>query len=240
MNGSGASRFTPQGTVTTAKAATLAARIHSLTHGGDGTMLYIAQEGALVFLPDFGETSNGYIDRCRQLMAIPTPEQWYRDAMWYLEQNGLRKALVFQPSDQTATRLQLAQAIALTAGELEPINQVSPAPDLYDDQWDLVKPLYEAGILNGVDGYGTFRPQGALSRAEAAAMAARVLRPDLRLTGGRHPGPPRRAGGAGAAGNSPPPRRRGHPGGRGHRPHLHRGRPGAGLDGDAGVRPVRV
>ena len=37
MNGTGASRFTPQGTVTTAEAATLAARIHSLTHGGDGT-----------------------------------------------------------------------------------------------------------------------------------------------------------------------------------------------------------
>lgn len=259
MNGTGASRFTPQGTVTTAEAATLAARIHSLTHGGDGTfspapadwgqltltlpdgtsctdyagpggfdaqeepkggphltvqvapeeapwaeaqdgkaatvtfadgftytgtMLYMAQEGALVFLPDFGETSNSYIDRCRQLMAIPTPEQWYRDAMWYLEQNDLRKALGFQSSDQTATRLQLAQAIALTAGELEPINQVSPASDLYDDQWDLVKPLYEAGILNGVDGYGTFRPQGALSRAEAATMAARVLRPELRLTGG--------------------------------------------------------
>lgn len=101
-------------------------------------MLYMAQEGALVFLPDFGETSNSYIDRCRQLMAIPTPEQWYRDAMWYLEQNDLRKALGFQPSDQTATRLQLAQAIALTAGELEPINQVSPAPDLYDDQWGCV------------------------------------------------------------------------------------------------------
>ncbi len=213
MNGTGASSFTPQGTVTTAEAATLAARIHSLTHGGDGTfspapadwgqltltlpdgtsctdyagpggfdaqeepkggprltvqmapeeapwaeaqdgkaatvtfadgftytgtMLYMAQEGALVFLPDFGETSNSYIDRCRQLMAIPTPEQWYRDAMWYLEQNDLRKALGFQPSDQTATRLQLAQAIALTAGELEPINQVSPAPDLYDDQWGCV------------------------------------------------------------------------------------------------------
>lgn len=204
MNGTGASRFTPQRTVTTAEAATLATRIHSLTHGGDGTFSPApADWGQLTLtLPDGTSCTDyagpGGFDAQEEPKGGPrlTVQVAPEEAPWAEAQDGkaasvtfadgftYTEALGFQPSDQTATRLQLAQAIALTAGELEPINQVSPAPDLYDDQWDLVKPLYEAGILNGVDGYGTFRPQGALSRAEAAAMAARVLRPELRLTGG--------------------------------------------------------
>lgn len=204
MNGTGASRFTPQRTVTTAEAATLAARIHSLTHGGDGTFSPApADWGQLTLtLPDGTSCTDyagpGGFDAQEEPKGGPrlTVQVAPEEAPWAEAQDGkvaavtfadgftYTEALGFQPSDQTATRLQLAQAIALTAGELEPINQVSPAPDLYDDQWDLVKPLYEAGILNGVDGYGTFRPQGVLSRAEAAAMAARVLRPELRLTGG--------------------------------------------------------
>ena len=40
--------------------------------------------------------------------------------------------------------------------------------------------FYNAGILTGVDDWGTFAPDKTLTRAETAAMVARVARPELR------------------------------------------------------------
>ncbi len=40
--------------------------------------------------------------------------------------------------------------------------------------------LYQAGIFTGVDEQGIFHPLGRLTRAQAAAVLARVLRPELR------------------------------------------------------------
>ena len=42
--------------------------------------------------------------------------------------------------------------------------------------------LYEAGIIGGVDAYGTFESEKTLTRAEAAVMVARVLDESQRLT----------------------------------------------------------
>lgn len=148
----------------------------------EGTLLYDAQAGTLSFLTGFGATSNAYIAAMDTAMSIPTPQEWSRDAAWYLEENGLFGAQGFQFSEQPATRLDFALAMAASAGELEEINQVSPAPDLSTEIWEQVAPLYAAGILTGVDSYGTFNPEGGLSRAECAAMAARITRPELRLT----------------------------------------------------------
>ena len=36
-------------------------------------------------------------------------------------------------------------------------------------------------MLSGVDGSFTFRPQGTMTRAEAAALAARIARAEQRL-----------------------------------------------------------
>lgn len=257
MNGTGNNAFTPDGVMTLAEAATLAARIHSLCHGGDGTfeqapaewgqvtirlpdgsartdyvgpggftptlqakggpelaihltdeerawaeemngqaasvdlpdgqshegtLLYDAQAGTLSFLTGFGATSNAYIAAMDTTMSIPTPQEWSRDAAWYLEENGLLGAQGFDFIEQPATRLDFALALAASAGELEEINQVNPAPDLSTEIWEQVAPLYAAGILTGVDSYGTFNQEGGLSRAECAAMAARITRPELRLT----------------------------------------------------------
>lgn len=258
MNGTGKNTFTPDDVMTQAEAATLAARIHSLCHGGDGTfeqapaewglvtirlpdggtrtdyvgpggftptlqakggpelaihlteeeqawaeelngqaasvdlpdgqshggtLLYDAQAGTLSFLTGFGTTSNAYIAAMDTAMSIPTPQEWSRNAAWYLEENGLFDTQGFQFSEQPATRLEFALAMAASAGELEAVNQVNPAPDMTDPfYWDQIAPLYAAGILEGVDRYGTFNPEGGLSRAECAAMAARITRPELRLT----------------------------------------------------------
>ena len=258
MNGTGNNAFSPEKVLTNAEAAVLAARIHTLCRGGDGTfeqapaewglvtirlpdggtrtdyvgpggftptlqakggpelaihlteeeqawaeelngqaasvdlpdgqshggtLLYDAQAGTLSFLTGFGATSNAYIAAMDTAMSIPTPQEWSRNAAWYLEENGLFGAQGFQFSEQPATRLDFALAMAASAGELEAVNQVNPAPDMTDPfYWDQIAPLYAAGILEGVDRYGTFNPEGGLSRAECAAMAARITRPELRLT----------------------------------------------------------
>lgn len=68
------------------------------------------------------------------------------------------------------------------AGLLTPINDIQqlPDPDFANDV--AVLKYYNAGILTGVDKYGTFEGQKSLTRAEAAAMVSRIVRPALRKT----------------------------------------------------------
>ena len=64
---------------------------------------------------------------------------------------------------------------------LVPINDVQelPDPDFRDDVMTLK--YYNAGILTGTDKYGTFHGGASLTRAEAAAMLSRIIRPELRI-----------------------------------------------------------
>lgn len=65
---------------------------------------------------------------------------------------------------------------------LTPINDVKKLPD--PDLGNIVTVLkyYNAGILTGLDKYGTFAGEKPLTRAEAAAMVSRIIRPGLRLS----------------------------------------------------------
>lgn len=60
------------------------------------------------------------------------------------------------------------------------INHISyeDLPDVKDD--NVVLQFYNWGILTGMDQYGTFAGNKTLTRAEAAAMAARMAKPELR------------------------------------------------------------
>lgn len=62
---------------------------------------------------------------------------------------------------------------------LTPINTVTALPDSDDA---MVLDYYNAGILTGLDKYGTFAGGKSLTRAEAAAMVSRIIRPELRLS----------------------------------------------------------
>ena len=62
---------------------------------------------------------------------------------------------------------------------LPEINEVSAVPDCMDDT---ILQFYRWGILNGKDPYGSLHGSAALSRAAAAAMLARLIDPDQRLT----------------------------------------------------------
>lgn len=124
----------------------------------------------------------------------PGPDRWYRDAVYTVEQLGLREAAGFSsllgsisydhPDTARTNRENFAKALAVAAGELEKQYDVPSIPDLpkRNEQNAGIYALYEAGILNGLDHIGTFWGDKGLTRVEAAVMVARVLDPSQRLT----------------------------------------------------------
>ena len=111
-------------------------------------------------------------------MAVPKPGEtlpWYFSYVTYLENLGVS----VPAPEQAATRLELLSLMGAVIPEdmLSPINQIQSLPDTDDPT---VLRFYNAGILTGVDGWGTFAPDKSLTRAETAALVARIARPALR------------------------------------------------------------
>lgn len=148
--------FSPERTMNLAQAATLAARIQDILAGGDGNV------------------------------DAPQGQLWYRvavDRMKDLAQEAgdLRTLSRLSAPLSPATRADFFSLLALAIGGkdlLEPVNTVDYLPDSDDPQ---VLAFYRAGILDGKNKYGSFRGALTLRRSEAAAMAARLVRPELRL-----------------------------------------------------------
>lgn len=127
------------------------------------------------------------------LGTTPLPGQtrpWYQDYTDYLAQaaQGSGSSLYGiipwgDPAGLTApaTRYDFLVLLALATEQnqdsLPAINAITALPDTDDS---VVLRFYNAGVLTGKDAYGTFDAQGTLSRAECAAMVARVVRPGLR------------------------------------------------------------
>lgn len=113
---------------------------------------------------------------------IPTGESWYGGAVELLltlagDAPGPWEALQTTPK-APATRLDFARLLDLVWGEDAPqYNDYTALPDTEDAA---VLRLYNAGILTGTDELGSFVPWRGLTRAEVAAMAARVAQPTLR------------------------------------------------------------
>ncbi|WP_186566839.1 S-layer homology domain-containing protein [Lawsonibacter celer] len=112
--------------------------------------------------------------------AIPAPIPnpyipWYQHYVDYLTKRGVN---VSDP-EKNATRQEFMSMLSAVTPEdmLSPINAVTALPDTADAA---VLAFYNAGILTGVDRWGTFAGDKTLTRAETAAMAARIARPALR------------------------------------------------------------
>ncbi len=152
-----------------------------------GVMRFFSHDGmhgAFYFSPDdydaFTEATK--VDR----VFSTDSGAWYRHAWYYAYTHHteddtdanyyLMEDLV---QDNNATRWDFASRLARVAGKLPTINDIQTIP-VESSQQETLLPLYNAGILTGIDQYGTFYPEGTLTRAEAAAMLARVLRPELR------------------------------------------------------------
>lgn len=166
MTGRSASTFDISSNLTIAQITVITARLHSLLNGGDGV------------LPAPGEG-----------------EEWYQPAIDYLkahveDANGVGPILgtrIVQMETvplyavQNAPRWDLVSFLTSVLPEdaLAPINSVTVLPDSADEN---ELRFYNAGILNGVDEYGTFLGSKPLTRGAAAAILARVIDPGLRLT----------------------------------------------------------
>lgn len=121
--------------------------------------------------------------RIREIVTgEPVPTQspadnypWYQRYVDYLELAGVA---VPSPT-KSATRQEFFQLLSAVVpeGDLEPINSIQTLPDTDDVG---VLRFYNAGILAGVDKYGTFSPNMTLTRADCATMLARIIRPELR------------------------------------------------------------
>ena len=121
--------------------------------------------------------------------TIPTPAPgesifpWYYPYVEYMrEAEPTLTGIIAYPIEECNRYMflrLLSAAVSGQAGLLEPINEVTVLPDSEDE---MVLEFYRAGILTGKDKYGTFDAYGSLSRAECAAMVARLVRSELRLT----------------------------------------------------------
>lgn len=108
--------------------------------------------------------------------AVQPGQRWYEPYVDYMEGLG-----VDLPDDllRGATRLEFISMLSymLPDDVLPAINQVTTLPDT--DNADVLR-FYNAGILAGIDAYGTFSPQGTLLRREGAAIVSRIARTSLR------------------------------------------------------------
>ena len=151
MDGVSPTEFDPQGNVTLAQAITMAARVHS-----------IYATGAENF-----KTSGS--------------DRWYQVYLDYAYDHDLIDGKMYNSNVTVdATRAQFAELFAKTmnADGLIAVNHISdhaiPDVSLSDRFGPGVYRLYRAGVLTGSDAKGTFRPGASITRAEAAAIVARM------------------------------------------------------------------
>ncbi len=144
--------FNPKGTLTVAEALVMADRVHEIFTTGQSTL------------------TNG--------------SPWYQPYVDYALENGIVKKGDFASYTAKVTRAEMAYIFyhALPETALPAINEIEKLPDVtastaYSRE---LLGLYQAGVLTGSDPYGTANPTKTITRAEAAAIIARVALADQR------------------------------------------------------------
>ncbi|MCL2226180.1 MAG: trypsin-like peptidase domain-containing protein [Oscillospiraceae bacterium] len=146
--------FDPHGRITIAETIKIAASIHRIFHTGS--------------------------------MEFPSGSPWYAPYLDYARRNDIRIG-AFRNFTAPITRADFAviMASALPDEALTPINRIADGaiPDVLErfSYGQAVYKLYRAGVLTGADGDGAFFPGRTLTRAEAAAIIARMVEADLRM-----------------------------------------------------------
>lgn len=116
---------------------------------------------------------------------VPSPDRWWAGLVYTAVQTGREDVLPYMIYGREASRSTFAEILG-GAVTLPKRFDVPSIPDGGEREWggwyEPAYTLYEAGIIGGVDAYGTFEPDKPLTRAEAAVMVARVLDESQRLT----------------------------------------------------------
>ena len=159
MNGTD-NGFEPDRTLTNGEAAALAARLRE-RFTGQAIPLPVPAESAwpwtypyTSYLEEAIRTLGGHEEAAQ---AVATPAY---------------------PATRSGFMALLALAADGAEDRLPAINSITALPDT--DNADVLV-FYNAGILTGVDDYGTFAGDRTLTRSEAAAMLARLMKSELRL-----------------------------------------------------------
>ncbi|MEG0824568.1 MAG: S-layer homology domain-containing protein [Oscillospiraceae bacterium] len=116
-----------------------------------------------------------------EAIPLPTPKQgetilWYQGYMDYLTAAGV---IGLGQPQENATRGSVIAVLGqvVPPEQLTAINEITALPDTADET---VLRCYNAGILTGIDAYGSFHAAGTLKRCELAAMVARITDVELR------------------------------------------------------------
>ncbi len=129
---------------------------------------------------------NGIYETGKSPVLTDESGDYLAPCLAYAEQHGL--SVPFESVTGAVTRAEMAVLLgsALPDAALEEMNAVAddslPDVKLSDSFGPAVYRLYRAGVLTGSDAAGSFRPEATISRGAAAAIATRLLRPELRKT----------------------------------------------------------
>ena len=158
LNGTGKSQsgkdlFSPNEHLSRAQAVTIAVRLYQIYHG---------------------ETP---------IQSSPS-KHWYDPYREYALLNGLLKE--DEDLDPQNTRYFFAELMlrVFPQEEFEAINKIDDIPDVDEATAEGIAALtlYRAGVLTGVDNTGYFNGNLSLTRAEAATIICRVVRPEMRIS----------------------------------------------------------
>lgn len=184
LNGVGEGKFNPQGVLNGDEALVMAARV---LLAANGETEFPKGPDAQGFWAWAGDRAPEF---CFGLSVEETQyyaNAWYWDALYYLAKAAgpelFSEGIVYPCSRQTFFQ---ALAFATQGSELEEINDILSVPGARNE--DIIR-LYRAGILSGSDGCGSFSGGRGLTRAEAAAALARIVKPELRMKFTLQPSP---------------------------------------------------
>ena len=170
LQGMGNGQFAPEKNITLAETVTLAARLHEKNT--------VAETSA----------ENEDVDgRIRQQYGSGAGN-WYEPFVKYADAKGILTAADVTDISDTALSAFSARSTfaalmtdSVSKEDLEEINALEEGvlPDVpMSASWsDEVYTLYRAGVLIGMDQFGTFAPEKKISRAEAATLLSRMVHP---------------------------------------------------------------
>lgn len=172
VNGKSAHRYDPEANMTFAEAAKLAACMHQR---------YTTGRVTLVSSADGSPWYKSYVDYCVK-----------NDILCADDTNVLRISgqTVLELADENINRQEYVHIFAHALPE-EAFPVINDIPDdaipdmpLTMGAWSgYIYDFYRAGIVNGTDSKGTFRPLDCITRAEVAAILVRMMEPEMRVGG---------------------------------------------------------